>query len=365
MIKKYLIGIEFEYLLIDKNEKIRYFDNLNINDLHAVIEKQKNINNPFLCQGDCGIKSGYWYIEGEERFSMRGVLTKQIIKGIEIRTPPYSSINDAIDGLLNIEKDLSICLAQCDLKLAIAAFNPVARKYKYQPPLNEWEILYREKNSGFNNADIALLTYGPDINISVPHISDKDIITAVQKLNYYAPEIVILTLNSPFYQEKRWKGLSKRTYNRANFRPACKGYINRGNALNISFIHAAKIAEEHGRIEFKAFDATPSLPLLKSCSSLILGLIMDTSLFYKKEVRNANDFQEISINPFANLKTKKIISNLLKSAQYALIENKLFQEAKEIDFLFYLLEERMIPAYDTIRLNKKNGKMIHLGGFCK
>ncbi|EFW11150.1 hypothetical protein SSYM_0189, partial [Serratia symbiotica str. Tucson] len=34
MIKKYLIGIEFEYLLIDKNEKIRYFDNLNINDLH-------------------------------------------------------------------------------------------------------------------------------------------------------------------------------------------------------------------------------------------------------------------------------------------------------------------------------------------
>ncbi|EFW12206.1 hypothetical protein SSYM_1577 [Serratia symbiotica str. Tucson] len=92
---------------------------------------------------------------------------------------------------------------------------------------------------------------------------------------------------------------------------------------------------------------------------------MDTSLFYKKEVRNANDFQEISINPFANLKTKKIISNLLKSAQYALIENKLFQEAKEIDFLFYLLEERMIPAYDTIRLNKKNGKMIHLGGFCK
>nr|AGR65724.1 glutamate-cysteine ligase-like protein [Planococcus citri] len=296
---------------------------------------------------------------------MRGVLTNQIIKGIEIRTPPYSSINDAIDELLNIEKDLSICLAQCDLKLAIAAFNPVARKYKYEPPLNEWEISYREKNAGFLNADIALLTYGPDINISVPHLSDKDIITAVQKLNYYAPEIVVLTLNAPFYREKRWKGLSKRTFDRANFRPACKGYINRGNALNISCIHAAKIAAEHGRIEFKAFDATPSLPLLKSCSSLILGLIMDTSLCYKKQVRSAIDFQEVSIDPFANRKTKKIISKLLRAAQYALIENKLFQEAKEIDFLFYLLEEKMIPAYDAIRLNEKSGKMIHSGGFGK
>ena len=69
-------GIEFEYLLVDlggpEPGRVRDFSNLAYEEIHPLLEDKPGRDDATLATGDLGIRSGYWYLEGDERFHEDG-----------------------------------------------------------------------------------------------------------------------------------------------------------------------------------------------------------------------------------------------------------------------------------------------------
>ena len=109
-------GIEFEYLIVDTSGpvsgRIRDFSNLPFAFIRDLLDDKPGRNDSSLATGDLGIRSGYWYLEGDERFHEDGRFRAMAVKGVEIRTPPAPSVERAIQELLDIEEQLSVVLAR-------------------------------------------------------------------------------------------------------------------------------------------------------------------------------------------------------------------------------------------------------------
>ena len=108
-------GIEFEYLLIDLGgatpARLRDFSNLPFEQISAWLEDKPGRDDAELATGDLGIKRGYWYLEGNERFHDDGRFRTLDVKGVEIRTPPAADVETALRRLLAIETRLAAVLA--------------------------------------------------------------------------------------------------------------------------------------------------------------------------------------------------------------------------------------------------------------
>jgi len=114
----------------------------------------------------------------------------------------------------------------------------------------------------------AMLTYGPDINISLPAalVRRIDVRDLNEKVNYYVPALVALTLASPLRGGKLWRirgriGKSVRTYHRSVVAPALE-------------IHP----DEGPRFELKPFEMTCSLVDYRNYFLLWLTLLLDEGL---------------------------------------------------------------------------------------
>ena len=117
-------------------------------------------------------------------------------------------------------------------------------------------------------AMLAMTTYGPDVNVSLPApLNDRlDPADLHAKVNYYAPALTALTLASPFVRGDLWQfrgrtGKSIRTHRRSVIAPAIE-------------LHP----EEAGRLEYKTFEATSSLGDLHAYFLLWLELLLDDGL---------------------------------------------------------------------------------------
>jgi carboxylate-amine ligase len=117
-------------------------------------------------------------------------------------------------------------------------------------------------------AMLAMTTYGPDVNVSLPApLNDQlDPADLHAKVNYYAPALTALTLASPFVRGGLWEirgriGKSIRTHRRSVTAPAIE-------------LHP----EEAGRLEYKTFEATGSLDDLHAYFLLWLELLLDDGL---------------------------------------------------------------------------------------
>ena len=279
-------GIEFEYLIVDMDGpepgRVRDFTNLPFDDIRELLEDKPGRDDPSLATGDLGIRSGYWYLEGDERSHDDGRFRTMAVKGVEIRTPPRQSVAAAIRELIEIEGQLTAVLARNGLGLAIGGFNPVPAAYVFDPPLNRCELAMRRADRSFDGAHIYTLSYGPDINLSMPGWSADQSLDAARKLNWYSPYIVPFSFSSPFAAGQVWHGCSKRTYERAAHRPAVKLFLAEETAAGFAsrsrLVHPARLPGEVGRIEFKSFDAMPSLELLTACCHLLEGVCLATDL---------------------------------------------------------------------------------------
>jgi carboxylate-amine ligase len=114
----------------------------------------------------------------------------------------------------------------------------------------------------------AMVTYGPDVNVSLPpHLNDRlDFADLHSKVNYYAPALTALSLASPFYLGRLWTirgrvGKSIRTYRRSVIAPAIE-------------LHP----EEAGRLEYKTFETTHRLEEFHAYFLLWLELLLDDGL---------------------------------------------------------------------------------------
>lgn len=357
-------GLEFEYLLVNTSGpqagRVRDFTSLDFHTLSRRLADKPGQQDPRLAKGDMGIRRGYWYLEGDERFHPDGEFSTLAVKGVEIRTPPQPGVELALVSLLSIERLLLQRLAPSGLGLAIAGINPLHQRYEFDPPLNTFELQLRAEDREYDGMEISTLTFGPDINLSLTGWDDERNLDAARKLNYYAPYIVPFSFSSPFLGGKTWCGWSSRTWVRSAYRPIVKTFIAAEQLAKLKnpspLLRPARIAMEQGRIEFKAFDAMPSLALLKACCYLLVGLCLDQRLTGRSEHTDVSLLHRAALSAFDDLDIYAGSQAVLHAAQSALAADS--EALNALTPLTQALQNRSTPAH-RMRAQKC---MYHIGG---
>src|SRR2546421_7330123 len=181
-------------------------------------------------------------------------------KGVEIRTPVCGSIDDCLAALKTLHTRLQHALAELGYRAAALSFHPT--EVHFEGPQN------KRRHDFWQWAMEAMLTYGPDVNVSLPQdlAARIDLKDLSKKVNYYAPALTALTLASPLRGGELWRirgrvGKSVRTYHRSATAPAVE-------------IHP----DEGLRLEFKPFEMAISLTDYRNYFLLWLTLILDDEL---------------------------------------------------------------------------------------
>lgn len=181
-------------------------------------------------------------------------------KGIEIRTPVCSSIDECLRCLKTLHDRLESALLGHGYTLISLSHHPT--EHHFEGPQNKRRYDY------WQWAMEVMTTYGPDINVSLPpDLNDRiDVADLHRKVNHYSPALAALSMASPIYNGKLWNirgkiGKSIRTYRRSVIAPAIE-------------LHP----EENGRLEFKLFEATNRLEDYHAFFLLWLTLLLDDRL---------------------------------------------------------------------------------------
>jgi hypothetical protein len=355
-------GIEFEYLFVDRGGRMLDFGDLEYETMAALIADRPGLDDAELAKGDLGIKAGYWYLEGDERFGEDGRFRTLEIKGIEIRTPPLPGVGPAVGRLLELERQLSDHLRGHDLGLGICGFNPVRAEYRCDPPLNAWERALRAGHRAYDGSQVSTLSYGPDINLSFSGWTAEQNLDAVRKLNAYAPCIVPFSFSSPFHRGSLWHGLSKRTYERAGLRPAVKLFAAPDECARYAdtsaLIHPARLAREVGRIEFKAFDAFLDVDVLTACCHLLAGICLATGLPGRSEVSDVARYRRAALKGFADDAIRNGAQQVLAAAAKALDP----ASSARLAPLFEMIEAGRTPVHGLLAAYRSGGPMFKPGG---
>lgn len=364
-------GIEFEYMIVDTGGatpgRIRDFSNLPFDWIRQVLDDKPGRDDPELATGDLGIKSGYWYLEGDERFNPDGSFNRLEVKGVEIRTPPMTGVPAAVQRLLEIEAQLSVLLARSELGLAIAGFNPNHMDYRFVPPLNPWETVLRRSHRGYDGSHISTLSYGPDVNLSMPGSSFGRCLDAARKLNYYAPYIVPFSFSSPFFAGQAWNGYSKRTFERSAVRPAVKLYLDPATLAEVGdwsqLLSAARLPREAGRIEFKAYDAMPTPDILAACCHLLVGICLAADLPGRSEKADLPAYRRAATAGFDDPAIHDGATEILNKAIAALALAGDDTAVASLALLEQMLAQRRTPSHDMLDAwHNNNGPMYKPGG---
>ncbi len=347
----FYFGIEHEVAFLDRAGNFADFSRSKFTDFCQIIDKLPLYaeDYPQLRVGDAGIKKKRWYIEGFERFLDSEEVMECIPKGIEIRTTIKSTIQDTIAELLE-----SFCLLrEVSLEFGflpvLVSFNPYYDVFQSNPPLNEYEIQRRKVSPEKQTANIPMLTYGPDLNISVAGLSVERVIDIGSKLTYYSPYIIPFSYSSPFYQGRLWEGLSIRTFVRTGKRPATMVFVEKRSELiksTPSLTKIARIPAEVGRIEFKAFDSCDNFSIYAALLALLKGMVLDESLSGRAMIPDPVLHQLSAREGFDNESIFIHARKVLQAAELSLSNDP---DLELLRPLKNLLEKRETPAHEMIR----------------
>ncbi|MCK1712944.1 MULTISPECIES: glutamate-cysteine ligase family protein [unclassified Bradyrhizobium] len=256
-------GLETEFLLVDAAScRPLWHPGLRFEELNAILEAidvgdfdQEGLDliplhrkrMPFVVEG--------YQLPGPDLKPMA-----LLPKGVEIRTPVCSSIEECVNAFVALHGRMQRSLSERGYRAATLSFHPI--EDHFEGPQN------KRRYDHWQWAMEAMTTYGPDINISVPsEVAERlDLHELHGKVNYYAPALTALTVASPLYRGDLWRirghvGKSVRTYHRSTIAPAVS-------------IHP----KEHLRLEFKPFEMTPYRVDYHGYFLLWLALILDESL---------------------------------------------------------------------------------------
>jgi hypothetical protein len=256
-------GLEAEFLLVDASSfRPLWYHDLQFESLNAILEAIPA--DDFQCESfrvePPHRRPGPYTVEGyhlpDAQMNPIGLLPK----GVEIRTPVRSSIEESLVALKALHGRLQHALAEVGFQAVALSFHPT--EVHFSGPQN------KRRHDYWQWAMAAMLTYGPDVNISLPEALTRriDVKDLNEKVNYYAPALIALTLSSPLRDGKLWRirgrvGKSVRTYHRSVVAPALE-------------IHP----EERFRLEFKPFEMTCSLADYRNYFLLWLALLLDEGL---------------------------------------------------------------------------------------
>ncbi|MEH2149511.1 glutamate--cysteine ligase [Nostoc sp.] len=348
----FFFGIEHEVAFLNKEGKFADFSHTKFADFNQIIEKLPTYPSdyPQLRVGDAGIKMKRWYIEGFERFADSDEVIDCHVKGIEIRTTIHSDIQGAITELSESFHLLREVAANFDLSPVLVSFNPYNPIFEPQPPLNDYEIKQLEAYPDEQTANIHMVSYGPDLNISIANLSPEDVIDVGKKLTYYSPYIVPFSYSSPFYNGGLWDGLSVRTFIRTGKRPAALVFIQKQEQLINSIPSLTKIARipaEVGRIEFKACDSCDDFLIYAALLTLLKGLILDETLLGRATVPDAGLHQLSAKQGFDN---EDIFGNATKILQAAEVSLGDDPDVHYLTPLKVLLAKRKTRSHQLIEM---------------
>lgn len=256
-------GLEAEFLLVDAGSfEPLWHPQLRFDELYAILESIPADDVP--CDGldaePLHRAAMPFIVEGYHLPDPDLNPVSMLPKGIEIRTPACSSIDDCLSGLRTLHQRLQQALAPHGYRAAVLSFHPT--QTRFAGPQN------KRRHDFWQWAMEAMTTYGPDVNVSLPTDVGKslDLDDLDAKVNYYAPALTALSLASPLYGGGLWQirgrvGKSVRTYHRSAIAPAIE-------------IHP----DENLRLEFKTFDMSCSLADYHNYFLVWLALILDDGL---------------------------------------------------------------------------------------
>jgi gamma-glutamyl:cysteine ligase YbdK (ATP-grasp superfamily) len=353
-------GIEHEVAFLNEKDKFVDFSCAKFADFNQIIEQLPTYPNDYLQlhMGDAGIRKKRWYIEGFERFADSGKIVDCLPKGIEIRTTINSTISSTIKELTESFCLLSKVAAQYGFSPVLISFNPYKTAFEPEPPLNDYEMqLIQQTYPEEQTASIYMVTYGPDLNLSMAGLSNESLIDIGKKLTYYSPYIVPFSYSSPFYQGNLWEGLSVRTFVRTGRRAASIVFVEKREKLlggTPSLTKVARLPAEVGRIEFKAFDSCDDFSIYAGLLALLKGLVLDESLPGRATRPDPKKHQLSAQQGFDNQDIYAIASQVLQAAEHALGEDP---DVNLLAPLKVILEKRETKAHQLIRDFQKLGSI--------
>lgn len=191
-------------------------------------------------------------------------------KGVEIRTPVCGSIHQTLEVYATLYQRLKLGLATLGLTPLAISHHPT--ESKFSGPQN------KRRHDFWLWAMEVMTTYGPDINVSFPGEITKELFGNLEDLNakvdYYAPAMAAISLNSPLLNGRPWmvkgeRGLSYRTFRRSTIAPAIE-------------LHE----DENFRIEFKVFEMSPDARDFEAY------FLLTTALFLAPQLRGRSSRYE-------------------------------------------------------------------------
>ncbi|MBD2346932.1 glutamate--cysteine ligase [Anabaena subtropica] len=352
-------GIEHEVAFLNREGKFADFACTKFSEFNQIVEKLPTYPNDHLQLrvGDAGIRKKRWYIEGFERFADTDEVIDCLSKGIEIRTTIHSNIQDAITELSESFNLLCGVAAEFGFSPVLTSFHPYKTAFTPHPPLNEYELKQLQVYPDEQTANIYMVTYGPDLNLSVADLPIERVIDIGQKLTYYSPYIVPFSYSSPFYNGTLWDGLSVRTFIRTGKRPATLIFVQEKEQLINSvpsLTKMARLSAEIGRIEFKAFDSCDDFSIYAALLALLKGLAIDESLPGRATIPDAGLHQ---VSAKAGFDDEGIFANatmILQAAELALKDDA---DVNLLAPLKVMLTERKTTSHRLIELFKGLGSI--------
>lgn len=181
-------------------------------------------------------------------------------KGVEIRTPVCSSIDECLACFETLYDRMQAALTRAGYRAVALSHHPI--ETHFEGPQN------KRRYDFWRWAMETMTTYGPDVNISLPkELNERlDLGDLHARADYYGPALAALTLASPFCGGELWRirgrvGKSLRTYRRSVF----------GQCIELH-------PEENGRMEFKLFEMPPRLEDFAAYLLFWLELLIDEGL---------------------------------------------------------------------------------------
>ena len=334
MSMKFQFGIEHEVAFTRSDSSFADFSNTEYEDFAAIIDRlpEYDGDRQSLRFGDLGIRRKRWYIEGIERFDEQGTMTQCIPKGIEIRTTLHHSIHAAIAELNTSFEQLKECAKPLGYTPINTSFNPHRTEFIPVPPLNAFEYRRHNASPEDRTEHLPMLTYGPDLNISVIGASMAQSIDWAKKLTYYSPYLIPFSYagvnindNQPIlYNNSPWQGHSVRTFYRTGIRPATLVFLDDSTALIPSDPSLTKLTthpSEVGRIEFKAFDSCGDFDRYGSLFALLKGLLLDQTLLGRAVIPHKRLHQKSALLGWTDDRIFKESKSILTAAQNALADD--------------------------------------------
>lgn len=257
-------GIEAEFLLADRREwRPLWYQDVSFQHLNAILEGIDLDGIPSLE----GLELEHphkklmpYVVEGYHLPEQDAHAGDILPKGLEIRTPICSSLDECLNVYQTLHRRLEDALRPHDLALVALSHHPLHTRFR--GPQN------KRRHDFWLWAMEVMTTYGPDINVSFPKEveSEWDNDDMLAKINFYGPAMTAFSVASPFCEGGTWKtrdrvGKSFRTYRRSVIAPPIE-------------VHP----EEKGRMEFKVFEMANSLTDFRNQFLLFLALVLDKSL---------------------------------------------------------------------------------------